>query len=76
MGQGLDPVLVLCEYFQRQDEDQPWDSLPARFRHGEMRPLIHGTPRSDEDREACDAATCRYSGGRDLVEEMVAAKSM
>jgi hypothetical protein len=43
----------------------------------EMKPLAKVTP-SDEmtpKREACERAfalACRYSGGRDLVEEMVA----
>jgi hypothetical protein len=45
----------------------------------EMKPLAKVNP-SDEmtlEREACDRAfalACRYSGGRDLVEEMVVAR--
>ena len=43
-----------------------------------MRPLTHGTLglRTNEVHEACDKAfalACRYSRGRDLVEEMVVA---
>jgi hypothetical protein len=43
-----------------------------------MRPLTQGIPGpgAEEGREDCDKAfalTCRYSGGRDMVEEMVVA---
>ena len=43
-----------------------------------MMPLTQGipSPGTDEGREACDKAfalACRYSGGHDFVEEMVAA---
>jgi len=41
-----------------------------------MRPSTRLAPDVDDAREAYDAAfatACRYSGGRDLVEEMVAA---
>ena len=44
-----------------------------------MKPSTQEIPRPEvkEGREACDRAfalACRYSGGRDLVEEMVASK--
>ena len=51
---------------------------PLAFVMTPMKPSTQGTPRpgTAEAREAFDKAfalSCRYSGGRDLVEEMVAA---
>jgi hypothetical protein len=51
---------------------------PLAFIMSEMSPLCHVTPPAwvSTERWACDKAfalACRYSGGRDLVEEMVAA---